>query len=222
MDYRRRPQDRKSSRDYHNQGTTPTHNFTAESSNIRSNSDKLPRPKSKYSKRRSSHHSRKSFHNDSDSEEDPNEAAITNSIRGGSTDPERSDENPSAHSNLTSEIQESHQTPTKQIKRRKSKRRLQEEKGTSKAGESHEEDTHEDRDSMKVRRASRSQTDSSTGANSKRKRKRKPRGKGMNKKKNYGTYFSLKWTHKFELFLLFKTPPIGAVYISFFCCFIIY
>ncbi|XP_015118369.1 uncharacterized protein LOC107042018 [Diachasma alloeum] len=178
MDYRRRPEDRKSSRDYLHHERTPTHRSTTESPIPQNTPEIIPRPKSRYSNRRSSHHSRKSFQNDSDSEEDNNEAAIPEYIGGGSTDPERTDENPADRSNLTGKIEESHETPPKQIKRRKSKRRIHsEEKGVSKAGEGHEENPDEDRDPLKSKRASRTQTDSSASAGSKRKKKRKARGK---------------------------------------------
>ncbi|XP_011306786.1 uncharacterized protein [Fopius arisanus] len=177
MDYRKRSEDRKPSRGHINQDKTPDDSFNIESPNPRGNREEIRGSKSRSTNRKLPRHVR-SLRNDSDSEEDNNKTAISNYIRGGSTDPERSDENPPDRSDLAGEIEERYETPSNQGKRRKSKRRVhREEKSISKAGESHEENPDEDRDTLKSMRTSRNQTDSSASAGSKKKRRRKIRSK---------------------------------------------
>ncbi|XP_063991490.1 uncharacterized protein LOC135169964 [Diachasmimorpha longicaudata] len=180
MDNRRRPEDRKSIRDHVNHDRPPAPRFTSESPIDQETPERIPRPKSRYSNRRSSHTSRKSFQNDSDSEEDNNEATIPEYIRGGSTDPERSDQRRPDGADIADEVEKGREN-AKQIKRRKSKRRMhREEKGTSKAGESYEEDPDEDGDPVKSKRGSRSQTDSSAGSKRKKRRKARDRDDSTN------------------------------------------
>lgn len=162
MDNRRKSQERRRSTALQDQELTSDPSVSNESSsNLKENRSKSIGTRKK-----------RTCYNDSDSEENIDQVPVEKHVRGDSTDPEGSDENPTDCTDNKSPAEKSPRVLSERSRRRKSAGR--EEKSVSKAGEGHEEDIDEDRDPLSHGR----KTESSASAGSRRQRRKKSHGKG--------------------------------------------